>query len=100
MTTKKEDRNIIQLLSQGADERIFTNEIGLTKYGIELTNLKVINRGSCTCSVTTKDSFNLMKAIARSNKTEKDWITKYSTLEQKKLGMSKQDEIKRLKEKI
>jgi transposase-like protein len=28
------------------------------------------------------------------------WIKKHSTLEQKKLGMSKQDEIKRLKEKI
>ena len=28
------------------------------------------------------------------------WIKKYSTLEQKKLGMSKQDEIKKLKEKI
>lgn len=28
------------------------------------------------------------------------WIKKYSTLEQKKLGMSKKDEIKRLKEKI
>ena len=28
------------------------------------------------------------------------WIKKYSTLDQKKLGMSKQDEIKRLKEKI
>nr|WP_298477220.1 helix-turn-helix domain-containing protein [uncultured Maribacter sp.] len=28
------------------------------------------------------------------------WMKKYSTLEQKKLGMSKQDEIKRLKERI
>ena len=28
------------------------------------------------------------------------WIKKYSTLEQKKLGMNKKDEIKRLKEKI
>lgn len=28
------------------------------------------------------------------------WIKKYSTLEQKKLGMSKQDEIKKLKDKI
>ena len=28
------------------------------------------------------------------------WIKKYSTLEQKKLGMSKKDEIKKLKEKI
>jgi transposase len=28
------------------------------------------------------------------------WLKKYSTLEQKKLGMSKKDEIKRLKEKI
>ncbi|MBT0609202.1 helix-turn-helix domain-containing protein [Aequorivita echinoideorum] len=28
------------------------------------------------------------------------WIKKYSTLEQKKRGMSKQDEIKKLKEKI
>ncbi|MCG8806473.1 helix-turn-helix domain-containing protein [Tenacibaculum finnmarkense] len=28
------------------------------------------------------------------------WIKKYSTFEQKKLGMSKQDEIKKLKEKI
>ena len=28
------------------------------------------------------------------------WIKKYSTLDQKKLGMSKQDEIKRLKKKI
>ena len=28
------------------------------------------------------------------------WIKNYSTLEQKKLGMSKQDEIKKLKEKI
>jgi ssDNA-specific exonuclease RecJ len=28
------------------------------------------------------------------------WLKKYSTLEQKKLGMSKKDEIKKLKEKI
>lgn len=28
------------------------------------------------------------------------WLKKYSTLEQKKLGMSKQDEIKKLKERI
>ena len=28
------------------------------------------------------------------------WIKKYSTLEQKKIGMSKKDEIKKLKEKI
>ena len=28
------------------------------------------------------------------------WIKKYSTLEQKKLGMSKKDEIKKLKERI
>lgn len=28
------------------------------------------------------------------------WMKKYSTLEQKKLGMSKKDEIKKLKEKI
>ena len=28
------------------------------------------------------------------------WIKKYSTLDQKKLGMSKQDEIKKLKDKI
>ena len=28
------------------------------------------------------------------------WIKKFSTLEQKKVGMSKNDEIKRLKEKI
>lgn len=28
------------------------------------------------------------------------WLKKYSTLEQKKLGMSKQDEIKKLKQKI
>ena len=29
-----------------------------------------------------------------------DWLKKYSTLEQKKRGMSKKDEIKKLKEKI
>ena len=28
------------------------------------------------------------------------WLKKYSTLEQKKLGMSKKDEIKKLKERI
>jgi transposase-like protein len=40
------------------------------------------------------------KKYAISRATIQYWIKKYSTLEQKKLGMSKQNEIKRLKEKI
>ena len=35
-----------------------------------------------------------------SRSTIQYWLKKYSTLEQQKLGMSKNDEIKRLKEKI
>jgi hypothetical protein len=68
------NKHILQLLSQGADERIFTNEKELTKYGTPLSNSKVINRGSCTCSVATGDSLEQLKSMYRSNTCETDWI--------------------------
>ncbi len=74
MTKNKEDKEIAQLLSQGADERIFTNKEGLTKYAIPPINLKVINRGSCTCSVLTDGNIELIKKMYRSIKSDDDWI--------------------------
>jgi len=74
MTTNKEDKDIIQLLSKGADERIFTNHKGLTRYGVQLVNKNAVNRGSCTCSIVTGDSFELIKDMYRSNTCEADWI--------------------------
>ena len=43
---------------------------------------------------------NASKKYDLSRATIQYWIKKYSTLEQKKLGMSKQDEIKKLKQRI
>lgn len=74
MTDYTEDKNLIELLSQGADERIFTNEKGLTRYGVKTCNHKIINRGSCTCSVVTGSDFENMKGIYRSMDNEADWI--------------------------
>lgn len=76
MTKNKKDKTITQLLSLGADERIFTNKQGLTKYGVQSTNNKVINRGSCTCSVLTDGSIELLENMYRSIKNEDDWIAK------------------------
>jgi hypothetical protein len=74
MTQKQEDRDIITLLSKGADERIFTNENGLTRYGVSASNIAVINRGSCTCSVVTDDSIELIKDMYQSVKDPSKWI--------------------------
>lgn len=74
-TQNREDRDIIELLSQGADERIFTNKKGLTKYGTQLVHNKTINRGSCTSNVVTGENFEILKDIYNSITCEADWIT-------------------------
>lgn len=95
MTTNSEDEDLVQLLSQGADERIFTNEKGLTKYGVPLVNDKIINRGSCTCTVVTGAHFELMKEMYRSCKTEEDWITQNDQIfDQIKSLINKEDQDK------
>lgn len=63
-----------QLLSQGADERIFLNEDGLTKYGTPLIRDNYINRGSCTCSAARNTDVDLMKNILLGHSSKEDWI--------------------------
>lgn len=74
MTNTKEDKEIVALLSKGADERIFTDKNGLNKYGVQSTNEKIINRGSCTCSVPDKESFKQIKKIYNSINDNDNWI--------------------------
>ena len=74
MSKNSEDIALIKLLSQGADERIFTNEKGLTKYGVEIVNTKTVNRGSCTSSVVTGDNFERIKGMYHSIKSDREWI--------------------------
>ncbi len=95
MRINSEDEDLIQLLSQGADERIFTNEKGLTKYGVQLVNDQIINRGSCTCTVVTGENFELMKEMYRSCKSASDWITQNDLIfDQIKSLINKDDQDK------
>lgn len=74
MTKTEEDQFIKEFLSQGADERIFTNEKGLTRYGVHSINEHLINRGSCTCSVVSGKDIELIKSMYHAIDSESDWI--------------------------
>lgn len=65
------------------------------KVGFELKLLIIdqIHNGQISVNYASK-KYNVSRSSIQY------WMKKYSTLEQKKLGMSKQDEIKRLKERI
>lgn len=71
-----------QLLSQGADERIFLNEDSLTKYGTPLIRDNYINRGSCTCSAARHTDVDLIKHILSNHSSKEDWITFKNQLDQ------------------
>lgn len=66
--------SLTSFLSQGADERIFLNEQGLTKYGIPLIDNGIINRGSCTCNPTTFEDAKEMEKLLNRFKSEQEWI--------------------------
>lgn len=65
---------IEEILSRGADERIFLNEEGLTKYGTPLIRDNYVNRGSCTCSAARESDVQLMNDLLEQNTTKEDWI--------------------------
>ncbi|WP_139058849.1 hypothetical protein [Thiorhodococcus drewsii] len=70
-----------RLLSQGADERIFLNNEGLTKYGTPLVRNSYLNRGSCTCSAARDGDVVLINNLLRSHKDSTDWIKLRRSLE-------------------
>lgn len=75
METKEHSiTELAQLLSQGADERIFLNEEGLTKYGTPLIRDNYVNRGSCTCSAARSNDVDLMNRLLSEHTTKEDWI--------------------------
>ena len=61
------------ILAKGADERIFQDENGFTKYGLNPLEYDIVNRGSCTCSSATKGDIELMLQLLNSNKTDEAW---------------------------
>lgn len=72
--SKKYDINDLQeLLAQGADERIFQDDEGKTKYGLNPVEYDIVNRGSCTCSSATKDDVDLMVELLNTHTTPQDW---------------------------
>ena len=66
------------------------NKVG---FELKLFIINQIHNGQISVNYASK-KYDISRA------TIQYWIKNYSTLEQKKLGMSKQDEIKKLKEKI
>jgi len=69
---KNEDLN--QILSKGADDRIYLNENGLTKYGVPLTGKDFVTRGSCTCNPTSKEDIQLINELLNELHSDQDWI--------------------------
>ncbi len=65
------DLNI--LLSEGADERIFLDDEGLTRYGTPLVNNDVVNRGSCTGNPARAEDVTLLQQLLRENIEVQDW---------------------------
>ena len=65
---------IENLLSKGADERILINDDGNTKYSIPLLHDNIVNRGSCTCSVATRDELGCITKVLEETSSENDWI--------------------------
>ena len=66
------------------------NKVG---FELKLFIINQIHNGQISVNYASK-KYDISRA------TIQYWIKNYSTLEQKKLGMSKQDEIKKLKERI
>lgn len=74
MVLSDKNKEIKELLSEGADERIFLDEQGLSKYGISLVNTETVNRGSCTASPATKEDMAIMEELLEKQQTRTDWI--------------------------
>jgi len=74
MNFPEKKQKIKELLSEGADERIFLDDKGLTKYGISLINTEIINRGSCTASPATSEDITLMDTLLKQHQDKTDWI--------------------------
>ena len=88
-TTELDIKYLSKLLSQGADERIFLNGEGLTKYGTPLIRENYVNRGSCTCSAARENDIELMNDLLSKYESQKDWIQYKNQLEnelKKELG--------------
>lgn len=71
---KNREQEISKLLSQGADERIFPDENGLSRYGISLLNEDIINRGSCTASPAIGEDVKYIEKLLETTHTDEDWI--------------------------
>ncbi|CAG5084869.1 hypothetical protein [Parvicella tangerina] len=81
---EKESRiisDLEKLLSEGADERIYLDDQGLTKYGTPLIRNNYINRGSCTCSAARNNDIKLMYELLESHNSSTDWISLKHTIE-------------------
>lgn len=83
-TTGYNIKELANLLSRGADERIFLNKEGLTKYGTPLVRDNYVNRGSCTCSAARNNDIELINNLLTANQTKDDWI-EYKDLLEKEL---------------
>lgn len=66
--------NIAELLSTGADERIFLKDNGLNKYGLAPVESDIVNRGSCTCNPATDEDLELLSDLLENNTQKEDWV--------------------------
>jgi len=71
---KELEQEIKKILTRGADERVFPDENGLSRYGISLLNNDIINRGSCTASPAIEEDVEYVEQLLDRLKTKEDWI--------------------------
>ena len=80
---KKIEKELEEFLSKGADERIFIDKTGLTKYGLPLYSSDLIIRGSCTCNPASTSALKLMEKFRENSDSDKYWLQKQEETTQK-----------------
>ena len=73
---KKIEHDLELFLSKGADERIFIDKSGLTKYGLPLYSKNLLIRGSCTCNPASSAALEILSSFGEEVESDKFWLEK------------------------